>query len=383
MKAKSYYFFFFLSVLLLIVPFSKINAQTQTKKDVPEFKWYVNFNGGSSLFLGDINDKGIWPSSHNGISEFRLGADVQFGWNISPVFDLRLQSMYGQLSGVKTSLNQYFQADYFEFNVNTAVNLNNLISGYKAERKWNFFILGGIGLTNYNSDIYNLSNNALIAQMGHGHGKGLGGRTIEGILLGGIGVNYSINKTWNIQLETANRFMNSDDMDHVKDHFKFDGYNYTSIGIVYRFGHRLKEQNRKPKPPSLPLLEIINNKEKTPPAPVTDTLEQKPVVKEVKQPEKQVQKPIKSPVRPILEYRVQIRARYGKPVDISYLSKKYNLPQTQIKTDKFKGYYIYTIGSYDNYLQAKTRRDIVRVRNKILDAFVVAFKNGRRLEKLP
>jgi len=47
------------------------------------------------------------------------------------------------------------------------------------------------------------------------------------------------------------------------------------------------------------------------------------------------------------------------------------------------GYYIYTIGSFDTYEQARTARDILRRVNGIRDAFVVAFRNGYRLDKLP
>jgi hypothetical protein len=89
------------------------------------------------------------------------------------------------------------------------------------------------------------------------------------------------------------------------------------------------------------------------------------------------------PPQPMLEYRVQIRAKYGKPIPVSWLSRKYNIPVNQIREDKHNGYYIYTVGSYETYLQAKTRCNQVRNVNGIPDAFVVAFKNGYRLDKLP
>ncbi|VAW26057.1 hypothetical protein MNBD_BACTEROID07-74, partial [hydrothermal vent metagenome] len=85
----------------------------------------------------------------------------------------------------------------------------------------------------------------------------------------------------------------------------------------------------------------------------------------------------------LLEYSVQIMARYGRRIPIEWINKKYGLSQNKIREDKHNGYYIYTIGSYQTYGQARTRRDQIRNRYGIGDAFVVAFKNGYRLDKLP
>lgn len=386
---------------LLIGLYLFFTPETTNAQSTPPIKkessyWYLNVNGGSSLFFGDLKEKSFLPTSANGISEWRLGGGMQLGWQISPVLGLRVQGLYGQLSGVKSSANEYFQANYIEFNLNATLSINNLISGYNPERKWDIYLLGGIGLTNYNSTSYNLSNNSMIARLGYGYGKGIGGRTIEGIVVGGLGVSYQISNRISLQLETANRVMNSDAMDTWIGGHKYDIYNYTSAGISFRFGKKHKKLMFSQKNTNtIPLLETHpqnkpqisshqNNMVQAPTAP--DTTKQEPVQKEIvahkviKEPE-----PVRTilPVKPILEYRVQIRAKYGKPISIEYLSKKYNIPQYEIRMNIHNGYYIYTVGAYDTYNQARTRRDLLRTQNGIHDAFVVAFKNGRRLDKLP
>ncbi len=80
-------------------------------------------------------------------------------------------------------------------------------------------------------------------------------------------------------------------------------------------------------------------------------------------------------------FRVQIRAKYRKKMSIAALKSRFNLNET-IYEDYHKGYYIYTIGNYSTYQQARNKREELTVVNGINDAFVVAFRNGKRLDKL-
>ncbi|MCF8303632.1 MAG: porin family protein [Bacteroidales bacterium] len=85
---------------------------------------------------------------------------------------------------------------------------------------------------------------------------------------------------------------------------------------------------------------------------------------------------------PALEYRVQIRAKKTGRLSKNELAKRFNL-STPIKEDIYNGYYIYTVGSFDTYEQARNYRDTLRRRHNVNDAFVVAFRYGERLDKLP
>ncbi|MBN2615424.1 MAG: porin family protein [Bacteroidales bacterium] len=369
---------------LFMLPPVQSYAQTTLPTKKSGSYWYINANSGTSIFYGDIKTKGLFPVVRDGHSEWRMGGGLQLGWQISPVFGLRGQGLYGQLSGIKTSLDQFFQADYLEFNLNATVSLMNLISGYKSGRKWNVYLLGGVGLTNYNSTAYKLSDLSLVGRMGYGYGHGIGKRTLEGIVTGGLGVSYQVNDKWSLQFETANRVANSDAMDLWVNNYKYDVYNYTSLGVSFRFGQSHSKKTPASQNNTIPLLDTHLKKPAGQKPPVTTPAAADTTQKTVAQPKKEIQ-PVRTilPVKPILEYRVQIRARYGKPVSTEYLSKKYNIPEMQIRMNMHNGYYIYTVGSYDTYMQARTRRDQLKTQNGVYDAFVVAFKNGRRLDKLP
>ena len=80
-------------------------------------------------------------------------------------------------------------------------------------------------------------------------------------------------------------------------------------------------------------------------------------------------------------FRVQIRAKYRKKMSVSALKNQYNLQET-IYEDYHGGYYIYTVGNFSTYEAAKRKRQELTRYKGISDAFVVAFVNGRRLNKL-
>ncbi|MCK9617869.1 MAG: outer membrane beta-barrel protein [Lentimicrobiaceae bacterium] len=78
-----------------------------------------------------------------------------------------------------------------------------------------------------------------------------------------------------------------------------------------------------------------------------------------------------------IEYRVQIMAVREKKTNIDDLAAQYNIT-VPIKEDYYKGYYIYTIGSFNNYGKAKTYMYETRTDNNVHDAFIVKFRNGKR-----
>ncbi len=400
------YFLNITKAIILLLLFLPLSRQTVNAQGGPTPNWQININGGTSIFFGDVKQYRIWPVS-NYENEWRLGAGITFSRQFSPVFGVRGQGLFGQLSGTRRSWNRYFENDYIETNINTTVNLSNLFGTKRDDRFMNFYLTAGIGLLNYNTTLYTLDTKKKVASVGNGSGKGIGGRTLEGILMGGIGIDFRLSDNWSLNLETANRIMNSDMQDAWVSGFPYDVYNYTSLGISYRFGITSKrrstmgvqtyqrevpqeEYNIEEPRQAEPKKEIIEPENQPvqvptpvePPAQKTEEVKvEKPVINKT-EPETVVVN--KEPVyTKTIEYRVQIRARYNRPVSKTYLSTKFNIPVSDIKEDLHNGYYIYTVGSFDTYDQAKTERNRLRRYNGITDAFVVAFKNGERLDKLP
>lgn len=76
----------------------------------------------------------------------------------------------------------------------------------------------------------------MIATRGFGKGGGLWGLVIEGVALGGLGVSYKLNENWFVRLESANRWMKSDQLDSFEslNTSPYDFYNLTTIGLSYK-----------------------------------------------------------------------------------------------------------------------------------------------------
>jgi len=375
-------------VALLIISPSKTKAQDRSY-------WELNLNSGPSLFFGDIKQRQWMPVSSNE-NEWRFAGGLQFGRQLSYVFGVRGQAIYGQMAGTRREWNRYFQSDYIETNINLTVNFNNLFGNKRSDRFLNFYMIYGIGLTQYNTTVYELGTNIVLSQVGNGLGKGIGGRTLEGIFTLGFGADFRVTENLHVNIESVNRGMHSDAYDDWEKGFPFDVYNYTSVGISWRFGVGKSKPHTYPnegvdtgydnfEPDTIQPTEVgITEPAKTEKPLDTITIEdQAPVIPPVV-----VQKPTTTeqpaqPVKPNPEYRAQIRAKYGKPLSKEKLSSKYGIPVSEIQEDRHNGYYIYTVGSYDTYNKARDRRNILRKKNGIYDAFVVAFNKCGRLEKLP
>lgn len=345
---------------------------------------------GPTLFFGDVKQYQYYPVT-NYESEWKFGGSLMLEYPISPVFSLRGQGLYSELAGTRREWKKYFNSELIEFNLNTAINLNNLIGGFRPDRSWNINLVVGVGLLNYNTTVYELGSNKVLVERGFGNGSGIGGRTLEGLLMGGIGFDYHFNKNWSVRFETANRALNSDLLDNHANSFEYDVYNHTSIGLSYTF--KSSGKNIKMVPESEPGLLIVDPDAIRPVTPaetgfddfnrVIDVLDVKPepetvveevIVKETPKPE---------PKYTGTEYRVQIRARYGRQISKQELAKTYNLSAADIMENIHNGYYIYTIGSYNSYDQAAQSRNVIRSKHGVYDAFIVAFRNGERLSKLP
>jgi len=84
-----------------------------------------------------------------------------------------------------------------------------------------------------------------------------------------------------------------------------------------------------------------------------------------------------------IEYRIQIISLSAGTSALQVVSQKFSIPIEQLKENRYKGNFIYTIGSYSSSQEAHQHLPSIRTRYGVKDAFVVAFKNNERLPELP
>ncbi|HSW67474.1 MAG TPA: hypothetical protein VLH16_02740, partial [Bacteroidales bacterium] len=317
----------------LFLSFSPTSGKSNSPADHPPFPshWNIRLSGGPSIFLGDLKEKPVLPVLQNE-NELRFGGGLSLEFIPFSVLGIHAQVLYSQLSGTRRWRAANFESELLEFNTSMSLNLSNLFAGYKPTRRLNFHVVGGIGLLNYNTNRYALGTDFIVDQRGHGNGSGISGMTLETVLLGGIGIDYRINDRLNLRFESANRILDSDQMDTQVGGFEFDIYNHTSIGISYTF-HR----KQLPIPPVRPddfrqqqvteqielptVAEIPKQQQVEPPEVGIPVIKPTPTLETA-----EVEAARWQPALMQVEYRVQIRANFKAPLNIEELSRRFNIP---------------------------------------------------------
>jgi len=367
--------------------------------------WIARVSGGTGIFLGDIKQTPLLPSG-TGKSEWRFGGSLSLEYRFNPVLSLRGQSLYTGLAGTKTSANRYFNADLIEGTLGIGfypVNIFSTSNGRFAE----FYLIAGFGVTNFNANLYELSTENLVSSSGGGSGIGIGGMTLEPMLTAGFGIDFPITQNWMISFETTNKLLTNDLLDLTDSNFPYDVYNYTSLGLAYRFGMKsagkvsgikVKETTAEDiyistlpvnpetqpsikeevKTEELPLLNAVITIKEIEPA---QTVEESTIIPT---PLVQTLLPANNDIKGLKStgYRVQILAS-SKKFNIETLSKITGIAADLISESMFNGLYIYTTGSFDRYEQVVEARKTIRNNPATADAFVVYFEDGQRQKTLP
>jgi len=338
--------------------------------------WSINVNGGASLFYGDVENYDYYKVFRDN-SEWRFGFGGMLQKQLNPYFTFRGQIFYGQLSGTKRRANIWFEGDVFETSLSGKLDLINVFWG-PEERKFSFYGMLGVGLVQWKTELKDFTTNEPIG--GNGNvGSGINGRTLEPVLPFGFGIDYNINERWAINIEGSWRPVNSDKLDATEGGSQYDLYSYNFIGLTYKF------VKRKEKPLILPSEELAVEEVMVEPLiePVEEQVEivqeETPVVKtlEEKLLDAEARTGLYESPWPGVEFTVQIAA--SKAIsDPAVIEKKFGLPN-QANVHHADGWYRFSMGSYIKYWRAKEYRNILVTRNDIDDAFVVAYKDGKRI----
>lgn len=195
----------------------------------------ITASAGPTTTFTDIKKHIVFPSIS---PENEVGTSFQLtlSWDVFQFLRAGGQLAVANMKGYKPNGNLKFQAQTVEGNFSININPILIFIPYRTDQRWAPYIILGIGLTYYNSDLMKISDNEVIASRGYGKGNGLWGLVIEGVALGGAGVSYKINENWSLRFETANRWMNSDKFDSFESYNRspYDFYNLTTFGVSYK-----------------------------------------------------------------------------------------------------------------------------------------------------
>lgn len=338
--------------------------------------WQINYNLGFTEFYGDASNNGYFKK-FSGELAFATGITVRKYFN--PAFGLGINLWYSGIkshkekgaTGVPT--NFILTGKYFDGNVNLLVDFNSLFWG-TSSRKLSVYGTAGLGYATWNSK---LVDSITGTTTNSGDAIGTGSYKKGGFVVPlGLGLNYMLGNSWALNFEMNLRTVINDDVDVWRDGFKYDQLLYTSIGVSYFINRKTKDKSQRaekkvvcPEEPIKPIplydYQVRPNSQKK-----SSNINSGIILIDVP-----VQKKIDVPSG--IAYRVQIFAKRNKLPSYNYLRERFN-----IADDIYENYqdsvYRYSTGSFSTYRDALRHSYLMKDKG-VHDAFVVAYKNDRRI----
>lgn len=203
--------------------------------------WFIGLHGGANSLWGDVTDNenhfipgGPFQEGFYKDREFMWGAS--FGKNISPIYSLRAQFLFGPIKSHTVAENQYMRGDIRDYSGILNIDFIDLFN-WSTKSNWDLYGLVGLGFTRFRSELFNSKNDSLLRYAPNDSLKYFRNKSITTLSLPiGIGVNYKIGNRIVINAESSIRYLNSDWLDALVDSKRMmEGFGYLSIGLIYRF----------------------------------------------------------------------------------------------------------------------------------------------------
>ncbi|MEI6884049.1 MAG: SPOR domain-containing protein [Bacteroidota bacterium] len=400
-------------LIILFLLFFGSGAQAQTNGLLGKRfwdNWSVSLSGGPNIFFGDLKENNFFPAT-SPINELRFAGTLSLNRQLSHVFMLRGQFLYGQLAGEKTKYkdgspcNQYFESTLFELNVNTTINFSNLFGRYNPKRF--FFVYGtlGAGAVDWITKKKDITTGEIIGRDGSWENLNL-----HLVVPAGLGAYFSIKDKVNLGLEWTLRSLLSDNLDATPGGFPYDSYSLLAFNVTYNFNKPSNDklgqasyQKQIGPPPPQPLLaaeiEAERQKELAAKAAVANANSKPKVqqsdslhpVENLLLPDTNISEEfipdtniMSSPVKAVkgVTYRVQIYAFKENTYTAEQVKEKFKLSQA-VSKEFSGGWYRYTIGSFVNVNDARKLMTSLRTSKEIPDAFIAKYVNGKRASPAP
>ncbi|MDT8308919.1 MAG: OmpA family protein [Bacteroidales bacterium] len=252
-----------LAAALLLLPTIQANAQTG-EEDVKYNSWSVYAGGGWLNYYGDIARAQFYPGSTS---------DENFSWNVmlgvnktlNPIFGFNVYGLFGKVYSQKQEqYDKYLEGTVIHYNLDVTVSLSNLFLPKAYDKKYNVYMLMGIGNVHYRT-LVTRSDGSFYASRGYENdqwsdmdptpvaesGDKTDMKSEASYNIGG-GVKFKVNKRIAIGAEIALKPMQSDKFDGVNRPLtERDRLGYTNLLVQYTFGKNEMSHEWNPIDPTL------------------------------------------------------------------------------------------------------------------------------------
>ncbi len=242
--------------------FSNLTNEQIYRKQNKYNTWSATIGYGPLTYYTDVIDYTIFPNSN-----IKLGPTVivskQLGrpWGIDAQFIMA--DMYGQKN------NRYFKGDLLDYSLNLRFSINQLVAFGPLRDKWDIYGKVGFGVTSFRSRLRRLDDDSFMTVSevydnlaGYPNPAGWNdddylvigydkqnpedeqSRHTEMVIPLGAGVNYRINKSFDVGVEISMRNLTSDNLDVNMTGADNDTYMHTAFTFTYKIGKKNKRHAR-------------------------------------------------------------------------------------------------------------------------------------------
>jgi hypothetical protein len=236
--------------ILTLICFSVFMATSvsfgQTDSSAKNNSWTYTFSGGSMLSYGYLRQMEYYPLSEKngkdwygfpiGISERKWGLGLAINKQLSPIFNFGVQIQKGNLAGVNSHLDRYFETHFVQYGLNGVLNFGNIIFPNLTKNNIYIYVTAGIGYIDFKSELKKISTNELISYSGSDEK-----RTTELVIPYGFGFKFKFFKNAYLGLESTINNVNSYKIDLYRNlsKDKKDWFGYNAVTFTYNIGPNL------------------------------------------------------------------------------------------------------------------------------------------------
>jgi outer membrane protein OmpA-like peptidoglycan-associated protein len=227
-----------------------IKGSIDTISTIKYNRWSVYGYIGLSQIYGDIVPEYKYSpiTSYNGVLSKDLFVGISWQWtklfSVEGRFELANLASYRYKSPEAINTDSLrFQSNFFHYEVSTSFSFSNWFWPNIKNRKWNSYLILGVGFTHYRSASYFLNKNKfdkLFEYYGYekidDYTLKKANRQIVPSATIGIGLKYRISKHFDVGVEIVQTSVYNDRLDaYVRVLSERDKFGHTSIGLIYHF----------------------------------------------------------------------------------------------------------------------------------------------------
>lgn len=222
-------------------------------QEKPFNTWSVSLGYGPIIMYNDLADYSVFPT------HWKFGPSITVAKQLVPAWAFDFQFL--SASYIAGNKRFYSEGDLMDFSLNSQTYINQMLAlPGPINDKWNFYFKLGFGLTAYRTRVRYTENDNVVHSGDFGEANDDDGYIVLGydrndpfkktarakelIVPVGIGIQYRINRSFDIGFESTMRLSIEDKLDNILIGSENDKYWSTNISISYKIGKKDKRHSR-------------------------------------------------------------------------------------------------------------------------------------------